>query len=316
MTFVDLIIERHSCDQSLKRAVAQFNARQYQKAIRIFEALYHPELKECVQFSEVVHFYLIEAHVALGKRALHQRKLADAVREYRLAVALAPHYADLHYTIGKIHLDQQRYPDAVNEFRKALRINPRYQDAKVQLGLLHFKQGRHAPALRLFTELSNDCSLYNQEHFDRAMTAAGRKQFILAARDFTEAFRVKPDQGRSQCALGQDAYRECRYDEAIGHFTKAQKLAPAYADVYNHLGACYSRKGQWGKAARNFELAVMLSPHFTRAWLNLAYTSERQGDFDRAAWAARNAHRLDPGNRLAAAILRRDTATAATNRAT
>ncbi|MDI6740010.1 MAG: tetratricopeptide repeat protein [Candidatus Edwardsbacteria bacterium] len=308
MTFVDLIIERHSCDQALKRAVAHFNGHRYQKAISIFEALYHPELKECIQFSEVVQFYLIESYMALGKQSLHRRKLTDAVREYRMAVKLAPHYADLHFIIGKIHLEQKKQAAAHIEFLRALKINPLYQEARVQLGLLRFKQRKHESALGLFRELSEDCSLFNQEHFDRAMTAAGRKQFDLAARYFAEAFRVKPDQSHALCAMGQDAYRERRYDKAIAHFIRAQKLAPNYADVYNHLGVCYSQKGQWNKAVENFELAVKLSPRFTRAWLNLAYTCERKGDPTRrrrAAWAARNVMRLDPKNKLAAAILRR-----------
>jgi Flp pilus assembly protein TadD len=105
--------------------------------------------------------------------------------------------------------------------------------------------------------------------------------------------------------MGQDAYRECQYDRAIAYFTRAQKLAPAYADVYNHLGACYSQKGQWARAVRQFGLAVRLAPRFTRAWLNLAYTSERQGDADGALWAAKNVLRLDAGNKLALEMVQR-----------
>jgi tetratricopeptide (TPR) repeat protein len=305
MTFVDLIIERQSCDQALKRAVALFNGRRYPQAVKILEALYHPELKECNQFSEVVQFYLIESRIALGKLALHRHRYAEAVARYRGAVKIAPHYADLHFTIGSIHLGQKRYPAARAEFARALKINPRYQDARVQLGLLEFQRRRPAAALRLFNRLASDCSLVNQERFDRAMTAAGRRQYQRAEALFAEAFTARPDRGRALCAMGQDANRECQYGQAIAHFLQAQTLAPAYADVYNHLGACYSQKSQWARAIRQFGLAVKLAPRFTRAWLNLAYTSERQGDTDGALWAARNVLRLDDGNKLALEMVQR-----------
>ncbi len=41
MTFVDLIIERHACDQAMKRALVHFNARRSRRAVGIFDALRH-----------------------------------------------------------------------------------------------------------------------------------------------------------------------------------------------------------------------------------------------------------------------------------
>ncbi|HTY08093.1 MAG TPA: tetratricopeptide repeat protein [Candidatus Edwardsbacteria bacterium] len=305
MTFVDLIIERHSCDQALQRAVAEFNGRRYRRAIAIFQALYHPELKDCAQFSEVLQFYLIESNVALAKQALHRRRYAESILHYRAAVKLAPAYADLHFTLGKIHVLQGKFAAARAEFARALKINPRYQDARVQLGLTLFRLRRPAAALRLFVDLAADCSLVNQERFDSAMAAADRRQYRRAAALFGAAFTARPDRSRALCAMGQDAYREHRYERAIAHFANALKLSPNYADVYNHLGACYSQQGRWARAVRQFELAIKLAPRFTRAWLNLAYTCERQGDRDRALWAARNALRLNNGNKLAQEIVQR-----------
>ena len=94
--------------------------------------------------------------------------LDEAVREYRHALELAPHYPDIRTRLAQVLRDQGKLDDAVRELEKAKNDAPRYMPARVHLGLAFFSLGRREAAIAewesVLTEDPNNksCRMYLQ----------------------------------------------------------------------------------------------------------------------------------------------------------
>ena len=161
------------------------------------------------------------------------------------------------------------------------------------------QSGNNKRALDIFCGLAQTDSFYDQAMYDKALEASSKSDFRTAFKLFAQAFRITPDRARSLCAMGQDAHRECRYDEAIKYYNQAKKLQPKYADVYNLLGVSLAQMGQNKQAILQFQKAVKLAPRFSRAWLNLAYAWHQSGNISQAKTALAKMLAIDPNTRLA-----------------
>jgi len=299
MVFVKQIFDQHCTHQLLKLSINAFNQGDYQTAIDHLTVIHNHENSVGKRCSEVVVFYLIESHTALGKIYWHLGNLEDAIEEYHNALGLAPRYADLYFTLAKIYSEHHEPAKARQALEQALSINPNYNEAKLNLAFLEAQSGNNKRALDIFCGLAQTDSFYDQVVYDKALEASSKSDFRAAFKLFAQAFRVTPDRARSLCAMGQDAHRECRYDEAIKYYNQAKKLQPKYADVYNLLGVSLAQKGLNKQAIVQFQKAVKLAPRFSRAWLNLAYAWNQLGQVAKTKTALARVLVIDPNNRLA-----------------
>lgn len=314
MVFVKQIFDQHCAHQLLKLAINAFNQGDYQTAIDHLTVIHEHESSVGRRCSEVVLFYLIESHTALGKIYWQRGSLDDAIEEYHTALGLAPRYADLYFTLAKIYSEHKEQSKARQALEQALSINPNYAEAKLNLAFLEAQAGNNKKALDMFCGLSQTDNFYDQVMYDKALEASARSDFRTAFKLFAQAFRVIPDRARSLCAMGQDAHRECRYDEAIKYYNQAKKLQSKYADVYNLLGVSLAQKGQNRQAIAQFQKAVKLAPRFSRAWLNLAYAWNQSGQLPKAKAALARVLDIDPNNRLANELAKKMKTTPVTKR--
>ena len=94
-------------------------------------------------------------------------------------------------------------------------------------------------------------------------------------------------------------------DTADALFGKAGRLAERDAGVQSYVGTIYGRYGDPARAVEWFRKAVEIRPSFINAWNNLALAHELAGDVEAAKRALRRSIELAPGQRDAAASLRR-----------
>ncbi len=62
--------------------------------------------------------------------------LAEAEKEFRIALELFPHYTEAHNNLGYIYSMQGRYKEAEAEFRAALADQPDFESAQLNLAAL------------------------------------------------------------------------------------------------------------------------------------------------------------------------------------
>ena len=83
----------------------------------------------------------IEAHNNLGLLYRGQRQFAGAEREFRRALAIAPHYSRARNNLGVTLLDEGRGAEAAAEFKTLLTAQPGDVDALVNLALAETASG-------------------------------------------------------------------------------------------------------------------------------------------------------------------------------
>ena len=64
-----------------------------------------------------------------------------------------------------------------------------------------------------------------------------------------------PDNWFAWSSMGDVRVKQCRYEEAIGHYKKAAELEPAprYIDNWDSIGQINEMLGRWGDAAAAYE---------------------------------------------------------------
>jgi tetratricopeptide (TPR) repeat protein len=92
---------------------------------------------------------------ALGDVCALLKKLPDAERYYRLAVAANPGDSDIHRALGQTLLDEEKYPDAEKEFRAALGLNSHSREAAYGLALSVYFQKRFQEAIPLLEQIGH-----------------------------------------------------------------------------------------------------------------------------------------------------------------
>jgi predicted Zn-dependent protease len=91
---------------------------------------------------------------ALGDVYALLKKLPEAEKFYRLALATQPGVADLHRALGQTLLDEQKYPEAEGEFRAALKLDSHSRDSAYGLATTLYFETRYADAIPLLEALA------------------------------------------------------------------------------------------------------------------------------------------------------------------
>jgi len=167
--------------------------------------------------------------------------LADAAREYRVALALDPHHVGTHINLGSVLLQQGLADEAIGHFREAIRLEPTSSGAHYNLGVAFESRG-----------------LFDQ-----------------AVRHYREALRHEPDFAEAHNNLGQVLRAQGKVDEAIPHYRDALRLLPDSADVQNNLGSGLFAQGRLEEAATHFRRALEIEPGHAGARENLARLLKR-----------------------------------------
>jgi hypothetical protein len=91
-------------------------------------------------------------HTALARLAMAKGDTATALKEYDLAVQLAPDRADIRYVYGVLLLTRQSFEDAAEQFRLAVAADPYFVKPYFPLAYLREGQGKDSLAIAYYTQ--------------------------------------------------------------------------------------------------------------------------------------------------------------------
>jgi protein O-GlcNAc transferase len=83
----------------------------------------------------------------LGVMLKNQRKLDEAIAEYRRAIAIKPDLAEAHYNLGNALKDQGKRDEAIAAYRRTIAIKPNLAETHYNLGNALHDQGKLEEAL-------------------------------------------------------------------------------------------------------------------------------------------------------------------------
>jgi Tfp pilus assembly protein PilF len=141
------------------------------------------------------------AHNDLGYFLFQEKRLDEAIVQYREALQIKPDYAEAHYNFGNALLQKGQSDEAAVQYRQGLQVNPDDARAHNNLGYV-LLQG---------------------------------KRVNEAIANFRKALQIKPDYAEAHYNFGNALLQEGRADEAIANFRKALQIKPDSLGVLNNL---------------------------------------------------------------------------------
>ena len=134
-----------------------------------------------------------DGFISLG---LFLAELGDPIAEelYRSAIELRPFSVEAHYNLAMFLQEERRLDDALAEYREILALDSSNATASFNQGYIHLEYyAQYDSAAYWFTEAIKRLPFYHQAFFNRGLARESLGDRSGAISDYSEALRIKPD---------------------------------------------------------------------------------------------------------------------------
>jgi len=110
---------------------------------------------------------------------------------------------------------------------------------------------------------------------------------------YLELFISQQNNAKVYYDLGDKAYKEGNYKDAIQNYNEAISIDPENHEYFNSRGIVYFVQGEYYKAISDFMDAIGLRPDFALGYYNIAYSKYELGDYEKALIDAKKSRAMD-----------------------
>lgn len=238
-------------------------------------------------------------HQGIGRDLMDNHRIAEAIDEYKKAIAHAPHSPFAHNACGVALSSYGKLDEAITHFRKAVELDSSrvqfqvnlgqalnltrqhkeaesiltkvvsefsgHSDAWFQLGLSRLRLGNNSEA-QANLEKAIECNpKHGQAHFTLGGMYLGQADLKQARRHFEATLKIEPNQPVVLVNLAAVAMQEQNMPEAEQQCRKAIEQDPGYADAHFFLGMVLQSQGRVFDARKSYEATLQCDPAHTRA---------------------------------------------------
>jgi len=200
---------------------------------------------------------------------------------------------------GNQHLSQKKIPEAIIEYRRAVQADPRLGVARLKLADAYASTGDGMNALREYVRAA-DLMPEDKEAQQKAgafMLLAG--QFTDAQALAERMLKRDPKSIEGHILLANALAGLKDMDGAIATFEKAVALDPNRASTYSELGSARMQVGNKDAAEAAYRKAVEIAPDSANAHLSLANFLLATGSGDEGRREIERALQIQPRNLIA-----------------
>lgn len=201
-----------------------------------------------------------QAWCAVGNALSLTRDHEGALKSFKRATQLNPHFAYAHTLQGHEHVANEEYDRALTCYRNALAADPRHYNAYYGIGRVYEKMGSYDKAYTHFQAASQ----LNPANAVLVMCVGSvlekQKQPIPALQYYSQAVELSPNAAQARYKMSRALLAIGQYDRARQELMILKDLAPDEANVHFLLGKLYKTMGQNGLAIRHFTIALNLDP--------------------------------------------------------
>lgn len=178
--------------------------------------------------------YNSRAHSGLGSDYKKRGFIAEAMKEWELALRINPYYGPSHSALGIVYLEAGRLHEAEKELLLALEYGPDYADIHARLGYIYAKKGysdraieEFSRALRIEPFMEDAKTNLAAVYVEKGYSYGEKKDFVRAVDMFKKALLI--DQGRLAAIYGLAMGYEGLglKDEALALWREYLKTAPS-----------------------------------------------------------------------------------------
>ena len=208
---------------------------------------------------------LILSNIATLQR--YQGKLAEAVKNYSLALDMTPHAVTLLLNRAALYVEMDSVGRAMDDFERVCELDIYNTEARYSLGVLVMERGDTKRAEDLFTEIKRINPNSGLYHEGMGLLHKRQGNFARAAELFTQVIKVQPNVqllgNRADCYLATK-----RLNDAEDDIRTALEMDPNDPYLYLLRAKLYKLRFQRDDMERDIEQAVALG--LSRDYINQA----------------------------------------------
>ena len=147
-----LELNPHYTEASLNLAVTYNDLGEYEKAQQVYRGAVSHDPRTGEDVDRFAKGKIANLHADLAQAYLDVGLPNEAVQEYRTAIRLCPHFADLRVRLASVYQQIGDTVAARYELEEALRARPAYLPARVAMGVLLLVVGQRPQAIEQWEE--------------------------------------------------------------------------------------------------------------------------------------------------------------------
>lgn len=212
------------------------------------------------------------AAMQLGNTHLRLSQYQEAITAFNAAAAADPAKADPHYGIGLAHRRNKNEPDAETALAKAVAVGPVTAAFHYQLAASQYSQKKYKPAIINYREVTRlDPKHYNAWVFlGNSLDYDG--QLAEAIKAYESAVVIDPTAPEASSELAVLYSRDKKPQLCETHARKALVLNSKYATAHKTLGVCLRLQKRYSDAVQSGLEAVRLDPKYVEGYRSLGFT--------------------------------------------
>lgn len=198
---------------------------------------------------------LVLSNIATLQR--YQGRLADAVKNYSLALDMTPHAVTLLLNRAALYVEMDSIGRAEDDYQRVCELDMYNTEARYSLGVLAMERGDNSRAEDLFNEIKRINSNSGLYHEGMALLHKRQGNYARAAELFTQVIKVQPNAqllgNRADCYLILK-----RLNDAEDDIRTALEMAPDDGYLYLLRAKLNKLRFQRDDMNRDIETAVSL----------------------------------------------------------
>lgn len=198
---------------------------------------------------------LVLSNIATLQR--YQGRLADAVKNYSLALDMTPHAVTLLLNRAALYVEMDSIGRAEDDYQRVCELDMYNTEARYSLGVLAMERGDNSRAEDLFNEIKRINSNSGLYHEGMALLHKRKGNYARAAELFTQVIKVQPNAqllgNRADCYLILK-----RLNDAEDDIRTALEMAPDDGYLYLLRAKLNKLRFQRDDMQRDIEQAVAL----------------------------------------------------------
>lgn len=197
-----------------------------------------------------------------------------ALEAYGEIIRLSPN-AEAFCNRGVCLQKMGRQAEAIEDFKRAIAISPDLAEAFCNLGIAHRNLGDLPAALSAYDRAIEIAPRMFEAYCNKGVALKEAGLIEQSIRTLQQAASIAPNHPETFGNLGVSLQKSKQFGAAIDSYTKAIELKPDYIDAHYNLALLHQELNQLESALEGFEKVLSLNPDYEYLAGTILYTRMR-----------------------------------------
>lgn len=132
----------------------------------------------------------------LGNRYFVERRFEDAIRQYQVALDIAPNDYLNHAALGAAYSEKKRYDDSIKEYKEVVRLSPQSEEAYEYIGDAYVAKRQYAASIEWFRKAAEIAPDNPEPQFKLALSYYNSGDLASAQREAERLYTIDRKRAR------------------------------------------------------------------------------------------------------------------------